>query len=242
MARIKPLHYQASSGIVSVLLQPDEQLVSQKQKEGRELGEKWTAPEDGQPGKSSYNPSVMILDTFFSDDSDKTIIKDICNNPTAFPSIKILLVNPESDFALRQPSVNNNSPDVKISKQERAKDKFIQGIRYIADALTEQGTEINISQYTIDQLIQYIKDTGGNRNLEIKFYDEYSPTPMYFFNDILVCGRFGVASDCLKLPWYTIVDDPICNRDLFDENRKEFEAIWEKAQDSIKSISLNIPG
>ena len=235
MSRRIPPHFKAYYGIESILLKPNEASVIKLQKIAREEGEEWSPPKKNESGKKRYDPSVMILDTFFSDSSDNNILTDICQNNEAFPSIQILLVNPNSDFARRQPSLRNMalSPYQKLSK----------GLIHIVEALEKNQQSINKSHKEnyrtfANRLIEHIQIIGESRNLEVRFYDVYPRNPMYFFNDILVSGQFGVKKDCLELPWYKIIDDPICDHDLYDEYRDEFEFIWEKSEDFIKEIDF----
>ncbi len=236
MSRPIPPHFKASYGIESILLKPNEESITKLQKDARKQGEDWEAPGKNESGKESYEPSIMILDTFFSDESDKSILTDICQKKDKFPSIHILLVNPNSNFAKRQPSIERYGaiPHEKIA----------QGLINIVDALgrapnsTKRNPEENINEF-IDRLIGYIQELGKIRNLEVRFYDVYPRNPMYFFNDILVSGQFGVKKDCLELPWYKIIDDPICDHDLYDEYRDEFEYIWEKSSNYIQTRAFD---
>lgn len=236
MSRDIPAHFKAAYGIELILLKPNEELITKLQKNARKQGEQWEAPGQNESGKNSYEPSVMILDTFFSDESDKSILTEICQKKDKFPSIQILLVNPNSDFAKRQPSIERygDIPHTKIAK----------GLTNIVDALgrdpnsTRKNPEENINKF-IARLIGYIQELGKIRNLEIRFYNIYPRNPMYFFNDILVSGQFGVKKDCLELPWYKIIDDPICDHDLYDEYRDEFEYIWENSSNDIETTVFN---
>jgi nucleoside phosphorylase len=237
MARRIPPHFKAASGIESILLKPTEELINNLQKDARKQGADWEPPGDNESGRKSYNPSVMILDTFFSDESDKSILTEVCKNRDKFPSINILLVNPNSDFAKRQPSIERNGAI--------PHDKTVEGLINIVDVLggvrenTRRNPGESVNQF-IERLIKYIKELGTDRKLEVKFYNVYPRNPMYFFNDILVSGQFGVKKDCLELPWYKIIDDPICDHDLFDEYLDEFHYIWEeKSSDSIQPVTYN---
>lgn len=237
MARRIPPHFKATSGIESILLKPTEELITKLQTDARQQGEDWEAPDDNESGRKSYNPSVMILDTFFSDESDKSILTEVCKKKVKFPSINILLVNPNSDFAKRQPSIERNGAI--------PHNKTIDGLINIVDALdgdqrtTRKNSGESVNEF-IERLIKYIEELGTDRNLKVKFYNVYPRNPMYFFNDILVSGQFGVKKDCLELPWYKIIDDPICDHDLFDEYLDEFHYIWEeKSSASIQPITYN---
>jgi nucleoside phosphorylase len=237
MVRRIPPHFKAASGIESILLKPTEELINNLQKDARKQGADWEPPGDNESGRKSYNPSVMILDTFFSDESDKSILTEVCKNRDKFPSINILLVNPNSDFAKRQPSIERNGAI--------PHDKTVEGLINIVDVLggvrenTRRNPGESVNQF-IERLIKYIKELGTDRKLEVKFYNVYPRNPMYFFNDILVSGQFGVKKDCLELPWYKIIDDPICDHDLFDEYLDEFHYIWEeKSSDSIQPVTYN---
>lgn len=170
--------------------------------------------------------SVMILDTFLADSSDKRMLREVFKNRRAFSSIKILMVNPSSSFAKRQPSLQ--------IERTTSENKLCIGLRNILSAL---GYEQEISnQISSIELVEIIHEEVRLREhqIDLKFYDLFPYGPMYFFRDILVCGRFGVGKDCMKLPWFMIVDDPNRPDDLFDQNRDEFQAIW--SADSTKDL------
>lgn len=221
------LHYKSAYGINEILVNyRNESLLTDFLKVGVEYGSYYKPSEHGE---KEYQPSVMILDTFLSDRSDKSLLQDICEDRHNFPSIQILMVNPLSDFALRrQKSIG--------VRYKTPINKTFEGLLNILNALVlskDTGDTWNINENdpaSLHPIIDRINELGRSRNLELKFYDVYPSGPMYFSNDILVYGRFGAAKNCMELAWFMFVDDYRCENDLFDENRQEFTDIWNMAE------------
>jgi nucleoside phosphorylase len=182
----------------------------------------------------TYHPNIMILDTFLSDGSDRALFQKIRNHTDEFPIIHILMANPYGYFAnQRHEKIGSNTHNSPISKTITGLENILQAlrvknIRNIRSRIARN--EENSPDQVCRTLIQEIQQKGGER-LKLKFYDEYPTSPMYFFNDILMLGRFGAARNCMEMAWYMFVDEQSCDDDLFDENRKEFIHIWEEAQD-----------
>ena len=179
-----------------------------------------------------YKPGVMILDTHLSDKSDKMLFQEINKYKTSFSGLHILMANPFGYFANQRheklQSATKNSP---IDKTLEGLVNIIQyfDIDFNINKFLEQRREDN-QEIKCKELINKIRNLGSNQ-LELKFYDEYPSSPMYFFNDILMLGRFGATRNCMEMAWYMIVDEQSCNGDLYDENRKEFYHIWENSKD-----------
>ncbi|MDF5740061.1 MULTISPECIES: 5'-methylthioadenosine/S-adenosylhomocysteine nucleosidase family protein [unclassified Nostoc] len=225
------LHYKSAYGINDVLVNYDnESLLTDFLQVAVEYGNSYNPSENG--GKE-YEPNVMILDTFLSDRSDKSLLQEICQDVDRFPSIKILVVNPLSDFALRRQQIIGVRYRTPINKTFEGLLNILNALNSCFGLTIDTGANWNIEEdepLSLYPIIDRIKELGAERNLELRFYDVYPSGPMYFFNDILVYGRFGATKNCMQLAWFMFVDDYRCKNDLFDENRQEFLDIWNMAE------------
>ena len=213
------LRYRAAFGIHSVMLhqEPLEDVKSIQDQ----------AIDAGLEDTHAYETSVMILDTFLSDETDRHVLKRVFRDPAAFPSVQILLADPFGEFARRQHSVVINTL--------KPVQKTILGLQNIASALGVELPSLSelppeVTRDRLKPIIQEVKTLCKTHNIELRFFDAFPYGPMYFYRGILVAGRFGVAKDCEELPWYMILDDTRCEHDLFDHSRAEFEVIWNKSE------------
>ena len=73
--------------------------------------------------------------------------------------------------------------------------------------------------------------------VEVKLYSDAPSGPLYFFGDIVVCGRFAAGSSSIDMPWSMVVDHPLFDHDHFAALSREFDHIWAQAAESIGSSS-----
>jgi nucleoside phosphorylase len=228
MSRPDWLHYKSRYGIHEILCNhQDEDRAQDFLFKGLEYG---CNPNLGK----LYNPNIMILDTFLSDRSDRALFQKIRNHQNEFPHIHILMANPYGYFANhRHEKIGSETHDSPITKT-------IAGLRNIIQGLdnTPRGngkdSRLSAESRPPEQIcIDFIQDIQRrySQNIQLKFYDEYPSSPMYFFNDILMLGRFGAGRNCMDMAWYMFVDEQSCENDLFDENTREFKYIWDNAKD-----------
>jgi nucleoside phosphorylase len=223
MSRPDWLHYKSRYGIHEILCNhQDEDRAQDFLFKGLEYG---CNPNTGK----LYNPNIMILDTFLSDRSDRALFQKIRNHQNEFPHIHILMANPYGYFANhRHETIGGETHGSPLSKTIAGLTNIIQGLNgSTAGKNVKKGKTLD---QTCNDLIKEIKTRWGDK-LQLKFYDEYPSSPMYFFNDILMLGRFGAGRNCLDMAWYMFVDEQSCDNDLFDENTREFQYIWENAKE-----------
>jgi nucleoside phosphorylase len=220
------LHYKSRYGIHEVLVNyKHEDLAQNFLFTGLDYGR---APNQ----ERTYSPSIMILDTFLSDRSDKALFQKLQNFKDDFPSIHVLMANPYGYFAnQRHEKIGSGTHDLPINKTIAGLTNILYSLEVEKNNKIDRNIDRNKDQKQIClELIENIKRRGGE-HLKLKFYDEYPTSPMYFFNDILMLGRFGAARNCMEMAWYMFVDEQNCEQDLFDENRSEFEDIWNAAKE-----------
>lgn len=178
------------------------------------------------------NGSFRLLDTFFSDSVTPEILELLFSHASKDSPVHILLVDPRCDYAhARAESI---CQDVMLQTQT--------GLSYIAEAMNNTAslrlhtsTEISaILGGDIETLVSYIHAQSKARSIYLDFYSTVPSGPLYFFKDILLCGRFCAGRSAIRLPWSMVVKDPGCNGDLYDVLSDEFEY--------IKSVSYKYPG
>ena len=207
--------YGARAGILSTLISYDQREIDEFFYRAVALGKNLRSDPAFAEDNEVDAPNVMILDTFLSDDADRDVLKTVFGDKASFAKIHILLADPTSEFARAQPSVK--SP-------QGTERKLRKGLANIIEALG--GDRPDEETTPLDELVNSISKKGGERGLELRFYRHFPGGPVFLFNHVLVCGRFGVNKDCNSLPWHMVINYPKYPDDLFDEYRKEFRYIW----------------
>ena len=171
--------------------------------------------------QSSEKGSFRLLDSFLSDSLTSDLLATIFYYSSLAHSTKILIVDPESDFALaRAKSIGQVA-----AKEVRA------GICNILNAI-QKVSEIKIASLdslSFDDLLNLLQEHAQRVALEVRFYSEVPSGPHYFLKDILLSGRFCAGSSSSRLPWTMIIDNPQYSGDLYDVYSNEFDRIWRGA-------------
>jgi nucleoside phosphorylase len=213
------LHYRAKDGIFETFFGPR----SSPDELAHYLERAITWSQDAEVG------TYQLLDSFLSDSLNQTLLSNIFSLTSATRRAKILIADPSSDFALaRAKSIGQIA-----AKEVRS------GIHNILAAIKIAARiELpNLESLSFDDLVNLVHEHESKVYLEVRFYSEAPSSPMYFFKDILVSGRFCAGLSSSKLPWTMIVDDPSVPGDLYDIYNDEFERIWEKAKTSLEHRS-----
>ena len=195
-------------------------------------------PDIAQEGAYRFN----LLDTFFSDSIPEDLLVQIFRKSTSRNPGRILIVDPNSPYAQARASSLGGAT---------CKQRSRLGLIKLADAMQEairkrttQNVPVLIDHSNLDiyQLANKVRDLGLSLNIKVHFYSFVPSGPLYFFRDILLCGRFSAGSSAIDLPWSMIVDDSSCKGDQFDMMLREYEYIWEAGYDSpYNSTQLTDP-
>ena len=84
-------------------------------------------------------------------------------------------------------------------------------------------------QFLLEQLSEIRKD--DEFNLEIKFYDLLTETPVYLISQFIMKGLLLHNRSSINSPWMILVDDPTQEGDLFDYYSQNFDSIWVEAKE-----------
>jgi nucleoside phosphorylase len=171
--------------------------------------------------RASEKGAFRLLDSFLSDSLTVDLLAKIFQSSSSAHPTEILIVDPESDFALaRAKSIGQVA-----AKEVRS---GVLNILYAIQATC--GIEFaNLETSSFEELLKILQDNARRVSLEVRFYSEMPSGPHYFFKDILLSGRFCAGLSSSKLPWTMIIDDPGYKGDLYDVYSDEFNRIWEKA-------------
>jgi nucleoside phosphorylase len=168
--------------------------------------------------------SFRLLDSFMSDSLTRDLLTRIFSLTNPACPAKLLIADPSSDFAIaRAKSIGQIAgKEVRIG--------ICNILLSIAEVLRIELPDLDT--LTFEDLVTLIHQHSRKISVELRFYSEAPSSPMYFFKDILISGRFCAGLSSSKLPWSMIVDDPHYQGDLYDVYRDEFERIWMKAREA----------
>lgn|GEM_PF-6204124 len=174
--------------------------------------------------QSAEKGGFRLLDTFLSDALNVDLLANIFRLSSLAHPTRILIVDPESDFALAR---------AKSIGQVAAKEIRL-GICNILSAIQiVSGLQLpELAALTFDELLALLHDSVSRVMLEVRFYSELPSGPLYFLKDILLAGRFCAGVSSTRLPWMMIVDNPNYKGDIYDIYSAEFDRIWGKARES----------
>jgi hypothetical protein len=253
------LPFYSSNGIVEINFYPDDEPTESTAIERLnafiQSGLNLSSP--NKDDKNSGRADFRLLDTFFSDsasclvnimDKVHSLIKQSGNKI----EIQLLMADPHKSFAKsRAKSVSNevNTDENFLADLTTSRTRI--GLRKIAEAIEYYNRKIDSSPRTfvskipkeqpyslyekeIAQLIEYIGEEGEkeNYNLKLLFFADVPSGPMFFIQNILIQGRFCYDLSSTRIPWMSIVNNPLCSYDFYDIFSMEFERIW---QQSIKN-------
>jgi hypothetical protein len=186
----------------------------------------------GEPARYS------ILDTFLSDSMSVNLLEQMLRKSSQHHPVRILLADPTSNFAIARGA----------SIAQDALFESCQGVNSIRQALervragqprgrplipTGTGEQIEYVSLALDG----IRAHELAHLVEVKLYSDAPSGPLYFFGDIVVCGRFAAGSSSIDMPWSMVVDHPLFDRDYFAALEQEFDHIWDQAAVSIGASS-----
>lgn len=160
--------------------------------------------------------------------------------------IQILLADPQRSFAKsRAKSIYDELSIDDDFWAAKAIDRTKSGLRKIAEAIHYFGTKTTLSSNLtnipgqridaleeIEKLIQYIQEEGqkDDFSLELYFFSEVPSGPMFFLQNILIQGRFCYDLSSIKIPYFSIVNNPACSYDFYDIFSLEFERLWNNSK------------
>ncbi len=185
----------------------------------------------GGPQPNDARNEYRILDTFLSDSvTISELVRLFAGARRSRAPVKILLVDPTCEFALaRAASIQFPRP------QKSPIEEVEEGLRIILDALQdvhELRLPMNSSQCTFEDLIATIREHGESHDIELRLYTQVPGGPLMFFRDILLCGRYGVGTSSIALPWNMIIDDGYRADDVYDLLWNEYDFLWTQSEAS----------
>ncbi len=170
---------------------------------------------------SDYNSEYRLLDTFFSDSMSEELLQKIFERASDSAGVRILVVDPTCPFAEHRAA---------SIKGRTAGERAHRGLKVIAAALkVDLSFEMNAMDPDDPTLLSLIHQAREKSHISLKFYDVTPSGPLYFFKNIVLCGRFCSGESAIRLPWSMIVNDPHRDDDLYDILAKEFEVVWSKS-------------
>jgi hypothetical protein len=252
------LAFYSSNGIVEVNFYPDEEpnetVSIDRLNSFIKSGLNLSTPNSDD--KNSSRADFRLLDTFFSDSASWLVeIMDkahsLLQQNNKKVQIQILLADPRKSFAKSRAksrsSFNELNLDCELSTS-LAMDKAKTGLRKIAESIEYFDRKIdgkprnfnseipeqhpdNLKEQEIIKLIEYIDDQGEKEkyNLKVLFFSEVPSGPMFFLQNILIQGRFCYDLSSTRIPWMSIVNNPLCSYDFYDIFSMEFERIWQQS-------------
>jgi len=184
-----------------------------------------------------------ILDTFMSDSMSVDLFEQLLRRVTTDRPLRLLLANPVSNFAVaRGASIQQNAllescQGIGAVRQalDRVRGGLPRGRQWIPD-----GTESQIEH--ICSVLDSIHAHELSGLVDVRFYEDAPSGPLYFFGDIVVCGRFAAGSSSVSMPWSMVVDHPLFDHDYFDALRREFEYLWSTSSSTIGAGAMEDGG
>lgn len=174
---------------------------------------------------NSAHREIKILQTYIPYIDDfKTEIRNAIQNRKV--SVKILLLNP---YWKTTPQITNLLKDVCVcryipkNKKFRSPLAFQRGVDFDYPTPLEFNAQIQTCAATLTGITNRL-------NLQEKIYKYYNATPsvcLHLFDDILFVGHFLQRSYAVATPHLILFKSP----GLFDLYMKEFDILWERAND-----------
>jgi hypothetical protein len=176
--------------------------------------------------------SIRILDTFLSDSFILDRIEEIIKNSKVFDyKVEILLLDPFSTFAQSRADALAVDAVREINQTLFQIRKSISIILKKHDLLRKEFESRKMApQFLLEQLSEIRK--YDEFNLEIKFYDLLTETPVYLISQFIMKGLLLHNRSSINSPWMILVDDPTQEGDLFDHYSRNFDIIWHAAVES----------
>lgn len=197
------------------------------------------------PDIPPYSNDFRILDTALSDAGfvfssmlEKALERARQNGQKA--CIRVLLANPNSEFARARNEVLNTPP---LSRLVRGLDSICQTLYSTNPNLRDPANITDSGNITypekVSQLMSWINSFYRNSNdieCEIKLYNGPLYGPLYFFQNILLQGKYSSAQSgsANAMPWFVLVNNPSVSNDMYDVWAYEFEKLW---NDPVRSES-----
>ncbi len=180
-----------------------------------------------------------LLDTFFSDSIPDELLEELFKRPDSSNPGRILVVDPGSAYAQARASSIGGATCMQRSRSgleilAKSMRRAIQG----RGIQREQGVDLpDLDTY---ELAREVYELGRRLYINVRFYSVVPSGPLYFFRDILVCGRFSAGSSAIDLPWVMIVDDPSFDGDQYDMMLREYDYIWDTSYDFPSQLTTKI--
>jgi hypothetical protein len=178
-----------------------------------------------------------LLDTFFSDSIPDELLVDLFKRSNSRNPGRILIVDPSSPYAeARAASIGGATC---MQRSRSGLEILTKSMKHAMQEKRIQGAEdIDPSSLDIYMLANQVRDLGRKLDINVRFYSVVPSGPLYFFRDILICGRFCAGSSAIDLPWSMIVDDPGCEGDQYDLMLDEYDYIWGKGYESPRQRTI----
>jgi len=161
-----------------------------------------------------------LLDTFYSDSISKELLQQIFRRASSSSPVRMLIVDPTCPFAEHRAKVIGGTAF------QRAHD----GLRAIAAALginkQSDAAPLNAVDPEDSALLALIHEAEKQAYVSLQFYSVMASGPLYFFKNVLLCGRFSAGSSAIWLPWSMVINDPYNENDLYDSLKAEFDYVW----------------
>lgn len=212
--RPKNLHYRALAGVVDTYVGSVESTQRSQLQKFIERTIRWSND------NAEVNPrsrGYRLLDSFMSDAISSENLELVLEKKDVDP-VCILLAHPASDFA---------SIRAKVTGERTPEENAKEGLLSIARALGINVDSLHRKRLT--DVLEVIQGKAKGSKLEIRFYNHAPGSPLYFFNDLVLVGRFGASSTSADLRWEMIVDDPSVDNDVYDSLLLEFNRLWDES-------------
>ena len=192
------------------------------------VGIRWSKSYDPETSKNEAKRDYSLIDTFFGEfinSSSIETILHICDKESPF---RILLIDPNSLYALARADAMSVGTAVGRSKK---------GIKTLFEAISNwaltkgkivEGLEIEKEDESYFELTKRFFECIRKHEvpMTIKYYNAVPSGPRLFMKDILIAGHYCVDQSSLKFPWLMLVDNPDTENDSFDVFYAEFNRIW----------------
>ena len=173
------------------------------------------------------NNNIKILDTFFSDTFPNELLSKVLRAGRKGYNIKILVLNPNSEAAKSRAEGLSLQPYEEINKTLNFILKEMRGIRrdqvYESIGYDKKRFEFEFISVQLNEIDKLSKEF----NLEIKFYDILTQTPVYLISNFAAIGQMLYRSSAVDNPWMIFVNDETQKDDIFDTLSRNFDQIWE---------------
>lgn len=184
------------------------------------------------PKKQDEQCTIKFLDTFFSDTIKIAILEEIFSISRKHNiHIKILVLNPNSQFALSRSFAIKQSTNeqINIALFNIRRALQVKSAKIKPHNIGQFKSNFTEADYILKQL-ELIKKESKSLHLEIKFYDVLTEAPVYIFPHFLLKGLMLHGFSAAQNPWMLFVDDETQKDDIYDYLSNNFDMIWDESE------------